>query len=745
MAPWRTPFPRDPRFALQMLGRCLAWTLAVGLLAATGSWLSRRELRGIALGRARDSFQKDVTVRLWATQRGGVYVPLDARTPANPYLQDVPDREITTRAGKVYTLVNPAYMTRMLHELGKAEFGLQGHITSLRPVRPENAPDPWERKALQQFNAGSRECWEAVAAPEGPYLRYMGSLLTVPGCLGCHATQGYKVGDVRGGISVSVPMGESSTLVGSIRNPATLLSVGLLWLSGLGAILWTGLAHRRRIREREQSESVLEASRKELDNLFALVPDLVCIASVDGRFRKVNSAWERTLGFTAEELLAAPIESFLHPDDVEPTRQEALRQMGGGATINFTNRYRTRTGGYRLLEWNASAAIEGRTLFAIARDITERTRIEEESRRLHSQRQQAHKMESLGVLSAGVAHNINNVLAIIMGTASLRETLTAEAPDREAYRTIGKICVRGREVVKSMLHFAQPTLSSKAPFELHTLVREVRVLLESTPRNAVAIVEALAGEALWISGDAGNVNHALLNLGLNALNAMPDGGTLTFRTAILEGDQVEVSVEDTGCGMPPEVLSHVLEPFFTTREVGAGTGLGLSMTYGVVKAHGGTIDLSSEVGRGTCVKLRFPRIPAPEEAPAAPPARSLGAMIVYLVDDDEDVRFLMTRMLKKAGVRQVKAFAGGAPALEDLRTGAPPDLLILDQNMPGMNGLQTMDQVRRLHPELPILISSGQPDIEGWAEFNQPRVGVISKPFNLEEIQARLAQLAQER
>ena len=374
-------------------------------------------------------------------------------------------------------------------------------------------------------------------------------------------------------------------------------------------------------------------------------------------------------------------------------------------------------------------------------DITERKLAERRNAELQAQLHQAQKMESLGILVAGVAHNINNVLGIVMGTASLREQRATDPADRESYQSIGKACRRGKEVVKSLIHFAQPTLSSQAPFELNALVQEVCLLLENTTRNRVQVVQTLAGEALWISGDAGSISHALVNLSINAIDAMPDGGTLRFATGLLEDGQVEVTVSDDGAGIPPEVLARVMDPFFTTKEVGKGTGLGLSMTYGVVKAHGGSIDIASDPGRGTAVALRLPRIPAPVPAAAtATAALPPGPLKVYLVDDDEDVRFLMTRMLKQVGVRLVKTFAGGAALLEGLRADTPPDLLILDQNMPGMNGAQTLAAVRALHPELPVLISSGQPDIEDLECFRKPRVGIISKPFDMGEIRTKLAQ-----
>jgi len=225
---------------------------------------------------------------------------------------------------------------------------------------------------------------------------------------------------------------------------------------------------------------------------------------------------------------------------------------------------------------------------------------------------QAQKLEGLGILAAGVAHNMNNILAIIMGTASIYEEHAAGTEVQEAFRTIGRACVRGRDLVKSLLNFARPSLDVRAPFELHVVIRELCSLLANLTRTRVKLIEALAPEPSWVDGDAGNVSHVLMNLCLNALDAMPGGGTLTLRTAVLEGDWVEASVEDTGEGMAPEVLAHAMDPFFTTKGVGKGTGLGLSTAYGVVKAHGGTIEISSQPGRGTLVKVRLPRVPAPE-------------------------------------------------------------------------------------------------------------------------------------
>jgi PAS domain S-box-containing protein len=508
-------------------------------------------------------------------------------------------------------------------------------------------------------------------------------------------------------------------------------------------------AHQERLEELVRGRT-LELSRSERHHreLTRAVPVGIFRLDAEGNHIFANEPWFELTGrhdFAGGE---PPFQEHIHPEDREAARALFNRAMATKKPAETE---------FRLLR------PDGLTVWVIARivpeldesnqvigiigsliDINERKQMEQHKLELEAQLQEAHQLESLGVLSAGVAHNINNILAIIMGTASMREEMAADPSDREAYRIINKACARGRDVVKSMLHFAHPTLSVRAPLELNGLIREVRVLLENTTRNAVGIAEAFAAEPLWIHGDSVSITHAVLNLCLNAVGAMPDGGTLTLRTAVLADDQVEISVRDTGCGMTPEVLAHVLEPFYTTKEVGKGTGLGLSMTYGVVKAHDGTITITSQPGQGTTVRLRFPRIPAPGQGePSQACAPPLQSMSVCLVDDEEEVRFLMTRMLKRAGVRQVKTYAGGKELLEDLRAEALPDLVILDQNMPGMNGTQTMERIHGLYPALPVLISSGQPDIEALDCFKRPRVAVISKPFTLDEIQAKLVQFAE--
>jgi PAS domain S-box-containing protein len=527
------------------------------------------------------------------------------------------------------------------------------------------------------------------------------------------------------------------------------LDVAAWWVYSANALFLSAvlaLATAALLRGLEHTHRALSREEERFAKVFHLSPEPICILGMaDERFEDVNGAWSAAFGWSRDEVLGKST------GELGLWRFEADRRKlwtGPGETTPQAVDLRRKDGTWVpvLLSARMMELGDGACLLVMARDLTALKQAERERSRFNERLNRVQALEALGVLVAGVAHNINNVLAVILGTASLREHLSAKASDITDFRIIGTACRRGREVLKSLLHFAQPSLSARAPFELHALIGEVCQLMGNTTRNRITVEPVLLAEPLWVMGDASSINHALMNLSLNAMDAMPDGGTLRVRTAIPAAEWLEVSVEDTGTGMAPEVLDRVLEPFFTTKGVGKGTGLGLSMTYGVVKAHGGTLEIASQPGQGTQVKLRLPRIPAPcaPAAPAPGPGPGLRPGKVLLVDDDEDVRFLMTRMLTKSGVAQVTSVAGGEEALASLGSGDLPGLVILDQNMPGMDGLQTLARIRSLHPDLPVLISSGQPDIEDWPAFQQPRVGVIPKPFDMDEIEAKLALLLQE-
>lgn len=489
-----------------------------------------------------------------------------------------------------------------------------------------------------------------------------------------------------------------------------------------------------------------QESEERFRTLVNTIPDLIWLKDVQGVYLGCNRMFERFFGATEKEILGKTDYDFVAKEVADAFRRNDRKAAERGVpTTNEEWVVFADDGHHALFETtktpmrNPEGELVG--VLGVGRDITQRRRDEEERRLLDERMNNLQKLEALGVLVAGVSHNINNVLAAIMGTASLRAASAENPGDAEAYQIIVTACKRGRDVVKSLVQFSKPTLSTQVPINLHALLAEVRILLENTTLNRVEIVEEFAAEPLWIQGDVGSINHCFMNLCLNSVDAMPEGGTITLRTAKAGPELVEISVEDTGEGIPPEVLARVTEPFFTTKEVGKGTGLGLSMTHGVIKAHGGTIDISSEVGRGTTVKVRLPLFARHESSTDSSSDHDrTGALRILLVDDDQDIRFLVARMLKSRG-HAVETCGGGREALDHLATHEAPDVVVMDQNMPGLDGIATLAKLRETHPTLPVLISSGQPDIQDWECFQSPNVGVLSKPFDMAELVAKLSQM----
>ena len=310
--------------------------------------------------------------------------------------------------------------------------------------------------------------------------------------------------------------------------------------------------------------------------------------------------------------------------------------------------------------------------------------------------------------------------------------------------TIAKAAQRGGHMVKSLLSLARQTPTEEAVLDLNILLREEVQLLARTTLSRIQLRLELA-EDLWpILGDASALTSAFMNLCVNAVDAMPEGGTLAISSRNLEPGQVEVTVEDSGSGMPKEVLAKALDPFFTTKEVGKGTGLGLSIVYSTVKSHQGQMQLRSEPGQGTRISLRFPAchaaapLPAQPESGAEPTTRR--PLRVLLVDDDELVQSSVQLMLQALG-HEVAVSTSGEEALGWLEDCAAPDLVILDLNMPGLSGANTLVRLRAQHPELPVLLSTGRADQVALdlAEAH-PHVSLLPKPFTMKVLRQQLGQ-----
>jgi len=365
--------------------------------------------------------------------------------------------------------------------------------------------------------------------------------------------------------------------------------------------------------------------------------------------------------------------------------------------------------------------------------------------RLEQQLLRAEKLESLGSLAGGVAHDMNNVLGAILGLAGAHlETEPADSPVRRSLETIATAAQRGGKMVQSLLSFARQSPMEALRLDLNAILLEDSRLLERTTLAQVRLELDLAPDLRPIRGDASSLAHAFMNLCVNAVDAMPVNGTLTLRTRNAEPGWIEASVEDTGCGMSEAVLAKAMDPFFTTKAQGKGTGLGLAMVFSTVKAHQGQLDIQSAPGRGTRVRLRFPVFEptlSGDPGPAGPDPGPRPALNVLLVDDDELVQASSSAMLEALG-HTVQSAWSGEEALALLAAGARPDLVILDLNMPGLGGSGTLPRLRALCPELPVLLATGRADQAALdLAAVHPGVSLLPKPFSMDDLQGLLAPL----
>jgi two-component system, cell cycle sensor histidine kinase and response regulator CckA len=632
------------------------------------------------------------------------------------------------------------------------------------------------------------------------------------------------------------------------------------------------------VTERRRAEDALKDKTAELERYFTSALDLLCIADTDGYFRRLNPAWETTLGYSIGELKGRRFLDFVHPDDLEPTRLALGRLGEQKEVLGFVNRYRARDGSYRWIEWRSFPS--GTVIYATARDITERKRAEtalEESRRmlrlildtipvrvfwkdtegrylgcnrpfasdaglgapeellgktdhdmawteqaelyraddrqvgasgvpkvgyeepqttpsgarlclrtskvplrdgegrivgvlgtyediteskrldeeranLQAQLYQAQKMESVGRLAGGVAHDFNNLLHVIMGFVELlRRQMPADIRLANYLDEIERAAGRAQDVTHQLLAFSRRQVISPVPSDLNRLVTRLSGGLSRLIGEDIALrVESTEG--LWlVNVDPTQVDQVLLNLAVNARDAMPSGGKVTIETANVRldesyrrqhatarpGDYVLLAFSDTGIGMDRETLSHAFEPFFTTKEMGKGTGLGLATVHGIVEQNGGFVNVYSEPGQGTTFKIYLPRAveAGAPDAEIAEPLDYVGAGTVLVAEDEELVRRITVALVQSLGY-EVVAACSGDEAIELCKAGAPRiDVVLTDVVMPGTSGRELRQRLEEFRPGIKILFTSGYTaNVIAHHGILDKGVHFIAKPFGITDL-----------
>lgn len=485
------------------------------------------------------------------------------------------------------------------------------------------------------------------------------------------------------------------------------------------------------------------------------ISDIVAVVTANYTFHYVSPAVERVLGHAVLDVVGRPLREFVHPEDARFLEQRTVSRLRGEADPDrFTEvRFRHRDGSWRNLQVRGQRheQASGESVVVVtARDVTAQREAEAALRKSEAQLRQSQRLEAIGRLAGGVAHDFNNLLNVISGLVYLAlMNLPDESEARGDLLEIGTTVRHAASLTQQLLAFSRQKVLEPKVLDLAEEVRQTSQLLRRVVEEDIELVTMLRSRGA-VKADAGQLGQVLLNLAVNARDAMSLGGTLTVETRdvevgeVGEGSYVELLVRDTGCGMDESTLAQLFEPFFTTKGPGEGTGLGLSTVYGIVKQSGGHIRVESAPGAGATFRIYLPRValePEQSPTPRRTPPGSRGETIM-VIDDEPGVRMVATRILQRSGYHVVAA-SGGAEALrmlEELEGGL--DLVLTDIVMPGTSGTELAELILDRDPGLRIMYMSGYTDDQvlrrgvRWDE-----VHFLQKPFEAAQLVWRVREV----
>jgi len=486
-------------------------------------------------------------------------------------------------------------------------------------------------------------------------------------------------------------------------------------------------------------EQEVERRTLERDRIWNVSEDLLGVANFDGYFLSMNPAWTRLLGWSEDEIKAMHVSVLRHPDDTAHSEAGRKQLTQGVPTVRMENRFRHKDGSWRWLHWTMTE--HDGLIYVAGRHVT----AEKESAAAlqHAQRQTAHlqKMEAIGQLTGGVAHDFNNLLMIVSGHAQSLKKRLSEPRDIRALQAIEMAATRGENLTRQLLAFSRTLPLNPTVINLADTVAAIRDVLAGTMHvNIEFLIDVPA--ATWpVSVDKSELELALVNLAVNARDAMPEGGriAITALNASLSahdvpngaaGDYVALSVADTGCGIPPDLLPRVVEPFFTTKGPDKGTGLGLSQVYGLAHRSGGTVQIASEIGHGTKVTIYLPRGEAPIATPSPEDTSRFMAAdprTILVVEDNRDVKNVAVSLLEQLGYKTI-AVESASEALDVLASGQTVNLVFTDVALPGqLDGLALARKVIDRYRTIPIVLTTGYTR----AFDSDPEFPVLRKPYQI--------------
>lgn len=524
----------------------------------------------------------------------------------------------------------------------------------------------------------------------------------------------------------------------------------------------------RDISDANRAEEALRRSEALYHDLVETSQDLIWQCDVEGRYTYLNPAWEGAFGYRLDEMLGQLFSDFQCPGQAERDREVFGRLLAGESVKGHETVHARKDGTEIHLVFNAKAVVgpDGRVsgTRGTAYDITERKQAEAERERLRAQLTQAQKMESIGRLAGGVAHDFNNMLGVILGhTEMALDRIEPCAPLRADLEQIQTAAERSADLTRQLLAFARKQTVAPRVLDLNETVQGMLKMLGRLIGEDITLAWSPASTIWPVFVDPSQVDQVLANLCVNARDAIGGSGIITIETAnvrfdvadcagragFVPGEHVMLAVSDDGCGLDARALSHLFEPFFTTKGVGKGTGLGLATVYGIVKQNNGFIDVSSEPGRGTTFRIYLPRHEAEwvrRPVPASAPTPASGGESILLVEDEPAMLEMTARMLAKMGYAVIAAGTPGEALRLAREHQGPIDLVVTDVVMPEMNGRELAKSLLTLYPEISRLFMSGYTaDVIAHHGVLDEGVHFIQKPFSAKDLAARIREVLSRR
>ncbi len=594
----------------------ILWSGLIAALAWQGLVDSQQTIVDLAEVQARANFNNDNAYQNWAALHGGVYVPVTEKTPPNPFLAHMPERDITTPSGRILTLVNHAYITRQIHEQVNPEYGVKEKITSLNPVHPENGPDAWERKALLAIKTTERVVRSIEFIRGEKYLRMMFPLHIDADCLKCHNSQISLPGGQYGGISIAVPF---APFLAAIQSTAVKILMMLLfvWALGVGLLLFS--YHLVKNQFAIVEEALIETKTLEIKyrTLFDQAAGGICVTDITtGEIIDCNQSLAELVGRTRLELIGQP-QAILFPPSEQKTSGENLEKIWRYKNDDTAHTLEKKllTKGGEMIDVQIKAApleIEGKKLVqGFFYDLSLQ-------KKLYAEAIRSSQLASVGELSAGVAHEINNPIGGVINYAQiLLNNNKGDEFERDILNRIIKEGQRIAQIVKSLLSFARKGENKQYIYDLKKVITEPLILINAhLIKDGITVKLDIMKDLPAIKCDPQQIEQLVLNLVNNsryALNEKYPGADTNKRIEISAkvapfraNESIQMIFTDYGTGIPAEKLPKIKEAFCTSKPLGKGTGLGLSICEEIVANHGGQFDIESEYGEYTRSTIYLP-------------------------------------------------------------------------------------------------------------------------------------------